>query len=121
MLWTVIATAGSKWLNFNTTAICGLASPIHVINYAVAERSYNVGPPYALHRRDWMKLLPVWTKFVPLVWADYPNVPGPNKDPTRHYAEMFAYSMAGIENTSPVIQSCVCHYHIHSVLIIAIH
>ena len=75
---------------------------MHGVTSQMAERHYNVGPPYALHRRDWMRLLKVWTAFVPQVWSDYPNVDGPNKDPTRHYAEMFAYSMAGNTTTSSI-------------------
>lgn len=88
--------AGSKWLDFNLTKLCGAHSPVLATTSREAEAHFNAGPPYALLRADWERLLPEWTRLVPRVWADYPSVPGPNKDPTRHYAEMFAYSMAGM-------------------------
>lgn len=85
---------GYGWLKFNRTAICGADSPCVHVDEAAADRHYNVGPPYALHRDDWPRFLDAWIAFIPQVYDQYPYVDGPNKDPTRHYAEMFAWAMA---------------------------
>ena len=85
---------GYGWLKFNRTDICGTGSPCLDVDEAEAERSYNAGPPYALHRDDWPRFLDTWVDFIPQFWHAYPTVPGPNKDPTRHYCEMYAYCAA---------------------------
>ena len=61
---------------------------------AQVARHYNAGPPYVAHWRDLRRIADHWVAFTPRVWDDYPSIPGPNKDPTRHYAEMYAYVMA---------------------------
>lgn len=85
---------GYGWLKFNRTEICGAGSPCLDVDEAEAQRSYNVGPPYALHRDDWPRFLDTWVGFIPQLWHAYPTVSGPNKDPTRHYCEMYAWAMA---------------------------
>lgn len=57
-----------------------------------ADLHFNVGPPYSLHRADWLELLDTWTGYIPEVYDQYPNVDGPNKDPTRHYCESATWS-----------------------------
>ena len=54
----------------------------------------QVGAPYVMHPADARALLPLWRELMPRVFHEYPNVDGPNKDPTRHYAEMYGYVMA---------------------------
>ena len=49
---------------------------------------------YAIHAADARALVALWCELMPRVWAEYPNVDGPNKDPTRHYAEMQARARA---------------------------
>jgi len=107
---------GYGWLRFNRTAICGTGSPCLAVDEAEAERSYNVGPPYALHRDDWPRFLDTWTAMIPQLWEEYPSVPGPNKDPTRHYCEMYAWAMAAAHLALPhrLLQhemlGCMVHY-----------
>lgn len=107
---------GYGWLKFNRTAICGAGSPCLDVNEAEAERSYNVGPPYVLHRDDWPRFLDTWVAFIPQLYDEYPTVDGPNKDPTRHYCEMYAWAMAAAHLALPhkLLQNemlgCMVHY-----------
>jgi hypothetical protein len=82
----------SAWLRFpvckEDTEGCALVTPAEAVQY------YNVGPPYALHRADWFPFIDAWTSIIPLTYAQYLLVSGPDQDPTRHYAEMFAWAIA---------------------------
>ena len=61
------------------------------VSFAEANQFYNVGPPYALHRADWLSFIDEWTAVIPLAHAQYSTV---SEDKTKHYAEMFAWAIA---------------------------
>ena len=88
---------GYGWLKFNRSRICGTeslcANDAEMTNENV-DKYFSAGPPYILHQSDWLTLLTIWPNFTQQIYEDYPYVDGPNKDPTRHYAEMYGYSMA---------------------------
>ncbi|KAJ8603855.1 hypothetical protein CTAYLR_000312 [Chrysophaeum taylorii] len=85
---------GAAWLRFHLDRICGTGSPCLRVTHRDVSRHYNAGPPYVLHWHDLRALAEVWVDFTPKFWDDYPLIDGPNRDPTRHYAEMYAYVAA---------------------------
>ncbi|KAJ1460035.1 hypothetical protein M885DRAFT_613133 [Pelagophyceae sp. CCMP2097] len=85
---------GSKWLDFNLSKICGPDSPRLKVTPVYASKHLDAGPPYVAHWKDLWAISVKWVEFMPKFFDEYPNVNGPNKDPTRHYAEMYAYVAA---------------------------
>lgn len=83
---------GAKWLEFHLDQICGRDSPCLRVTREDVLKYYNCGPPYVLHWLDFRALARSWVDMTPKFWDDYPNIDGPNKDPTRHYTEMYAYA-----------------------------
>lgn len=45
---------------------------------------YSVGPPYILHVRDWARVINLWVKMCPEVYARHPGI----------LAEMYGYCIA---------------------------
>ena len=86
---------GSTWLQFPVCQadVGGCAN----VTDTEATKHYNAGPPYALHRRDWVPMLDAWTAAIPLVHSQYMLVDGPNQDPSKHYAEMYAWCIAAAQ------------------------
>ena len=71
---------GAPWVydnnkEFNRTRICGENSPcVKVPNHRTGSRYWSVGPPYLLERDDLYRLTQTWTKFVPRVYENYPQL-----------------------------------------------
>mmetsp|Transcript_2688 Transcript_2688/g.3665 ORF Transcript_2688/g.3665 Transcript_2688/m.3665 type:complete len:480 (+) Transcript_2688:157-1596(+) len=86
---------GAAWLKFNLTAICS-PNPTNCLQVTprLVSKHYNCGPPYISHWRDLRRIAQVWVEFTPKFYQAYPTVDGPNRDSTRHYAEMYAYVAA---------------------------
>ena len=74
----------TKWTTFRRAYICGAGSPCATVSARDAAKYYPVGPPYILHRDDWLRLAPSWVEFVPKVYEEYPSL----------LAEMYAYCLA---------------------------
>ena len=75
---------GAKWLEFKREYICGADSPCTTTTRSEANKYFPVGPPYIMHRNDWVKVAHSWVEFVPKVFEEYPYL----------LAEMYAYCMA---------------------------
>lgn len=75
---------GTHWRTFDRKKICGDNSPCLDTSDSDAYKYYPVGPPYLLHVDDWRRIAPVWTRFAPRVYDQYPEL----------LAEMYAYCMA---------------------------
>lgn len=71
---------GAPWVydnnkEFNRTRICGADSPcVKVPDHRTGSKYWSVGPPYLLERDDLHRLTQTWTKFVPRVYENYPQL-----------------------------------------------
>lgn len=99
---------GAPWTNdnhkhFKRGKICGEGSPCLLPNMQYGEMHYSVGPPYVVHKQDFIRIADSWTRLVPRVYDDYPYL----------LAEMYAYSMAAAHEKLPHLQ--VDHYMVSNV------
>lgn len=58
--WTI-----DKHKHFNRRKICGEGSPCLEPDQKFGELHYSVGPPYVVHKKDFVRLAESWTKLVP--------------------------------------------------------
>lgn len=71
---------GAPWVydsnpEFNRTKICGADSACRKVpDHKTGAKYWSVGPPYLLERDDLHRLTQAWTRFVPLVYEDYPQL-----------------------------------------------
>ncbi len=61
---------GAPWTNdnhkhFNRGKICGEGSPCLIPDEKFGELHYAVGPPYVVHKQDFIKIAQSWTRLVP--------------------------------------------------------
>jgi peptidyl serine alpha-galactosyltransferase len=99
---------GAPWTNdnhrhFKRGKICGENSPCLLPTQPYGELHYSVGPPYVVHKQDFLRIAESWTRLVPRVYEDYPYL----------LAEMYAYSMAAAHEKLPHLQ--VDHYMVSNV------
>jgi hypothetical protein len=76
---------GGKMATFDLAAICGKESDCDKVTDQLSMDFYQVGPPYIMHRDDFLKVIPKWWEFMPATFK---------QDPHEISVDMYAYTMA---------------------------
>ena len=67
---------GGKMATFDTKKICGASSPCSKVTSDLSNDFYQVGPPYIMHRDDFLKVIPKWWELMPATFAQDSTVRG---------------------------------------------